>query len=680
MRVKFTFFAILCLLAASATAQSSGFVDRLQQRNIRIWNATNINTPMPEFSPAIYLNGLVFVSRRKQGPINWDTGKTYYELFYAERDANGIPSKRINFSPRINNSWLNEGPVSFNRTGDLMFFSQDNSAGGVSKADEKGIVWMKIYQAAKGDFDWEGIKELPFNSDQYSCMHPCLSPDGSTLYFSSNRPGGYGGMDLYVVKRQENGAWMDPINLGPEINTNKNEVFPFIHTSGVLFFTSDGHDGFGGLDLFMIDISGKRWGNVLNMGEPFNSKDDDLSLIVNSDGTRGYFASSRPGGAGDDDIYIFETPEGLPGAAPANQPTAMMTVIDGTTRETIAGAAIRILESNEDGYLGNDKLYDLELEANAEDSKEMVLRMVRKHEDSLGPPQYFTGQGGQVFLPLKPEKHYLIIVSKPGYESGEVELSTEQIKAGQPFSIELTSRNCLRFEGKVSNGRNGKGVPNARVHIYNRESGEEEWLQSNLEGRFEGCLGAESDFVIEAEKEGFDPGDIKISTRGLDRHLSVMAELRLHPNSGNVFNQPIEEGTVIVLRNIYYDFNKSAIRQGDSSELMALAKLMKLYPSMEIELAAHTDSRGEADYNLDLSMRRAESAKAFLVTQDINEQRIATIGFGETRISNHCLDGVSCSDEEHQYNRRTEVRVLHIDESVTLDQSNTAPGGRRKKN
>lgn len=680
MRVKFTFFAILWLMAATATAQSSNFVDRLQQRNIRIWNATNINTPMPEFSPAFYLNGLVFVSRRKQGPINWNTGKTYFELFYAERDANGIPGKRVSFSPRINNSWLNQGPVGFNRTGEQMFYSQDNSAGGVSKADEKGMVWMKIYQAAKGDFDWEGIKELPFNSDHYSCMHPCLSPDGSTLYFSSNKPGGYGGMDLYVVKRQENGAWMEPINLGPEINTNKNEVFPFIHTSGVLFFTSDGHDGYGGLDLFMIDIGGKRWGTVLNMGEPFNTKDDDLSLIVNADGTRGYFASSRPGGAGDDDIYIFETPDGLQGAVPVNKPTAMMTVLDGTNRATIAGAAVRVFESNEDGYLGNDTLYDLELEANAEDSKEMVLRMVRKHEDNLGPPQYFTGQGGQVFLPLKPEKNYLIIVSKAGYESGEVELSADQVKAGQPFSVELTSRNCLRFDGKVSNGQNGKGVPNARVRIYNRVSGAEEWLQSSLEGRFEGCLGAEADFIIEAEKEGFDKGDIKISTRGLDRHLSVMAELRLHPNSANVFNQPIEEGTVIVLRNIYYDFNKSAIRKGDASELMALAKLMRLYPSMEIELAAHTDSRGEADYNLELSMRRAESAKAFLITQGIEEQRIATIGFGETRISNHCLDGVSCSDEEHQYNRRTEVRVIHIDESVTVEKRDATTEGRRKKN
>ena len=156
---------------------------------------------------------------------------------------------------------------------------------------------MKIFQAVKGDFDWENISPLPFNSDEYSCMHPSLSYDGSALYFSSNKPGGYGGMDLYVAKREENGEWTNPINLGPEINTNKNEVFPFIHQSGVLFFTSDGHEGYGGLDLYMIDLGGKRWGQVLNMGDLFNTKEDDLSLIVNADGTQGYFSSARPGGA-----------------------------------------------------------------------------------------------------------------------------------------------------------------------------------------------------------------------------------------------------------------------------------------------------------------------------------------------------------------------------------------------
>jgi outer membrane protein OmpA-like peptidoglycan-associated protein len=249
-----------------------------------------------------------------------------------------------------------------------------------------------------------------------------------------------------------------------------------------------------------------------------------------------------------------------------------------------------------------------------------------------------------------------------------------------PVNVELIFNNCLIFEGKVANGQSEKGVPNANVLIYNRTTGQEERLQSNLEGRFEGCLDLNAEFTVTAEKVGFDRGEIKISTKDLIHNRSIVAELRLHPNSANSFNQPIEEGTVIVLRNIYYDFNKSAIRKGDASELMALAKLMKHYPSMEIELVAHTDSRGESDYNLELSLRRADSAKWFLVNQDIDEQRIKTIGLGETQISNHCQEGVACSEEEHQFNRRTEVRITHIDESVKVENAPGNPKKRKKKN
>lgn len=667
--MKYAIFPLVLLLLEGfvGQAQSNVVSDALQQRNIRIWNAAQINTPLPEFSPTRYLGGIVFVSRRKQGPIDWETGKTYYELFYSELDANGIPGKRISFSPRINNPWLNQGPVAFSRAGDRMFYSQDNSRGGVSKADEEGVVWMKMYQAVKGDFDWEQITELPFNSDQYTCMHPALSPDGSALYFASNKPGGYGGMDLYVVKRQENGAWMTPINLGPEINTNKNEVFPFMHESGTLFFTSDGHEGFGGLDLFMIEMGGKRWGAVRNMGEPFNSKEDDLSLILNADGKRGYFASARPGGAGADDIYIFEIPEGLQGLGVTRKPTALLTVTDSEDESPLPGAAIRVFESTREGYLGDDALYELELRPGAATGGDMTLKMVRKNEEQLGPPKHFTNGNGQSLLDLEAEKNYLLLVSKPAYQTQELMLSASRLRENRPVVVRLKPRNCLVFDGKIANGQNGKGIPNARIRLYNRTTGEEEWLESNLEGRFSGCLSRESEYEVSARKEGYEAGDVRISTVNLGNNRSLVAEVRLRPVSNNVFHQPIKEGTVIVLRNIYYDFNKSAIRKGEARELMALAKMMKLYPSMEIELTAHTDSRGEADYNLELSLRRATSAKEFLVRQGIAAGRIAAIGFGEGRVRNHCRDGVPCSEEEHQFNRRTEVRVTHIDESVQIE-------------
>ena len=250
------------------------------RKDIRLSNASNINTEGMEFSPVLYGNGIVYVSRRKNGPIDENTGQTFYELFYAESDPNGQPLKGQNFSVEIN-SHLHEGPVSFNRQGNEIFFTRSNQRLGLSKADKKGRVRLKIYKASKGYFDWENIEELPFNDNSFSCLHPALSADGKRLFFASDKPGGFGGMDIYFVERTSRG-WSAPINLGPEINTPKNEVFPFSHESGTLFFASDGHEGLGGLDLFMIDLSDRKWGRVINLGLPFYSEKDDLGLVLSA--------------------------------------------------------------------------------------------------------------------------------------------------------------------------------------------------------------------------------------------------------------------------------------------------------------------------------------------------------------------------------------------------------------
>ena len=141
-------------------------------------------------------------------------------------------------------------------------------------------------------------------------MHPSLNYDGSRLFFTSNMPGGYGKMDIYFVD-WDGTKWSDPINLGPEVNTSGNEVFPYIHDNGALFFSSTGLRGLGGLDVYMIDLSGSEWGKVINLGQPFNSKYDDFGLILDKESTRGFFSSNRNGGSGKDDIYAFEAPNGL---------------------------------------------------------------------------------------------------------------------------------------------------------------------------------------------------------------------------------------------------------------------------------------------------------------------------------------------------------------------------------
>ena len=670
LTLLFLLTAGMFLLSAQRPSQRKPirFYDRFANRTITLQNAASINTGALEFSPMFYQNGLVYVSsRQKNGPVDDKIGETFFKLFYAEFDPNGKPVRPQPLSAEIN-SQVHEGPVSFSRKGDQIYFTRNNQKQGMSKADSKGKVQMKIYMADKGKFDWENVRELPFNSAEYSCMHPALSADGKKLFFASNMPGGYGGMDLYVAERRGQ-AWMPPINLGPDINTDKNEVFPFIHESGTLFFASDGHEGYGGLDLFMIDLSRPDWSGVINLGPPFNSTEDDLGLILHSSGRHGFFTSNREGGSGKDDIYQFEAPQGIQGIEAPDPVQVPITVMDARSGRALGSASIRVFTRSGDGYLDDKELYDVELRPSVSLTQNFELRMVRKKESDLGVPRQVSGTDGTALLELEADREYLILVSKTGYGSREITYSTLERKGlERPLEFALEPLNCLTLNGLVISEGFERRVANAAIRLINECSGMEEVVRANVNGVFEACLEKGCDYLVTAEKDGFYSGSSRVTTVRMRGARSVELELRLTPRSEDAVREPIREGSVIILENIYYDFNKSVIRSGEARDLEALAKLMKIYPSMEVELIAHTDCRGDEAYNLGLSLRRAESAKEFLVQSGVAANRIKAIGFGESYPRNdcNCDRGNNCSEEEHQYNRRTEVKVIRIDEAVGI--------------
>lgn len=633
-------------------------------QNVRIQNCTAINTDALEFSPAYYGNGLVFVSSRlKQGPVDEKLGETFFELFYADTDPNGMPGKPRSFSPEINTP-LHEGPVSYSDKLKKIFFTRNNALNGVTKADKKKKIRMKIYEATKGDYVWEGINELSFNSDNYSCMHPAVSVDGKLLFFSSDRPGGYGGMDLYVSENR-NGIWSKPINLGPDVNTGDNEVFPFMHQSGVLFFASDGHKGLGGLDLFLIDMSQKKWGQVVNLGPPFCSQADDLGVVLNAAGTKGYFTSSREGGRGKDDIYLFDAPLGLDAIDIPLQETLTLVVYDGQNSHKMSGAAVRLFERQNGSLVDNAALYEMELIPSSKASAGYLVKMTRKKESALTPPDASTDRLGEALLQLPKNKEFVLLVSKDGYTAYEGIYSTGETDTKKTLEISLQPTNCLALEGIALDGAQGKPIPHVLVRVLNQCTGVEDVFWGSITGKFDYCLEIGCDYIITTEKEGFSASSTNISTVKLrGRHLAEI-ELTMAPSFGAHSNLSLREGSVIVLENIYYDFGKSAIRTGDDRELEAIAQLMKQYPTMEIELNSYTDSRGEENYNLNLSMERSESARDFLAGRGIAIDRIKAFGFGETKIRNRCFEGVHCSEEEHQYNRRTEVRITKLAEKIT---------------
>ncbi len=678
--LSFTCLLLILLSAQGLWAQQKSSKSKSKEKlyekgedpnQVRIHNAILINTEHREFSPAFYQNGIVYVtSRRNSGPRDPKTGETYLELFYAELDVEGMPMKPQEFSIYLN-SRAHEGPVSFNRSGDKLYFTRNNMHKGVRQADKKGLSRLKIYEATKGTFDWENVRELPFNSDEYSVMHPALSADGRRLYFASDMPGGYGGFDLYMSEKVGD-AWSLPINLGPDINTPGNEAFPFMHESGILFFSSTGHKGMGGLDLFMVNISGSKWSKVSNLGQPFNSPRDDFGFILNPEGTLGFLSSNRAGGYGKDDIYQLR----LNGMSFFNRNLELPTKIiafNEVTNERIPDVGIYLFERDKDGYLRDNEVYEVDIRPSLDNPDQLELTLSRKSATRLGEPTLHTDANGEAVTQLLAEKEYFIIAVRPGFKTRELQYSTVAEQGPQTIRIPLKESRCVTLLGAIRSDK-GEPISYSKVHILNETSGEEQYIRTNIDGAFELCLPTSCRYKITAEKDGFQAKATTLSTEGdlaLDKPIQV--ELKLQAIDEDPFSGPLHTGSVIVLENIYYDFNKSAIRSGAARELDALVALMKQYPEMRIELTSHTDSRGSTKYNQELSEKRAASAKQYLVSKGIAAERILARGLGESQIRNRCKDGVKCSEEEHQYNRRTEVRIIHLGAPLTVQYSEGSP-------
>jgi len=716
-----------------------------EERIVEIKNAVEVNTPSLEFAPIFYRNGLVFVSSRKKfGRVDEKTGETYFELYYSEFTPNGDPTKPEPFSVELNSQW-HEGPVAFQKDWNKIYLTRSNSENGVSRANESGKVVLKIYEATRGYWDWENTKELPFNDDNFSCMHPTLTKDGSRMYFISDMPGGFGGMDIWFVENNDS-TWSNPINL-EGVNTNKNEMFPFIHESGVLFFASDGYDGMGGLDLFMVDLNASDW-EVINLGEPFNTNSDDFSLILEEEGRNGYFASDRKGGMGKDDIYYFQlatdfinvilvnkekqerqdladnekntdkdplttttedqategntkdpmltnpsqaaNPEEMAAQqnnnkkreehtsgfqignkekpAPEKEKGVVVLVTDAGSGRGEADVSIRIVENDETGKpLSDTTVYETRLVPSLDNPDEYVMKRFRKEEGRLRNPDAVTGGNGVTFVALEEPKSYTFVISKPGFRAQELPVAYEGVPM-DTIKVALEQINCLTVNGIIYSRGFNKEVPNATIRVVNEQTGEERMVTSNMAGRFVACLELGSSFLLIGEKEGYKSGNSRISTTQLRNIRSMEASITLEPMTSEVVRKPLKEGSVIILNDIYYDFGKSAIRRGAARDLELIVEMMKKFPSMMIELGAYTDSRGEADFNMQLSLRRAESAKNFLVQRGVQPQRIKTFGYGESKLRNHCRDGVDCTEEEHAYNRRTEIKVIKIDEPIKFDE------------
>ncbi|UNY98287.1 OmpA family protein [Zhouia spongiae] len=301
-----------------------------------------INTPYSDFGAAYYKGDIVFSSSRDTSRITEDiyewNEQPYLDLFIAKRDeTSGDLSDPEKFLNNMESSY-HDATLTFSPDYKTVYFTKNFVQRNKLELNDKGVSNLQILKGEIKDNKIVNITPLKFNSPDYSCAHPTLSPDGNYLYFASDMPGGYGQTDIYVTRLFENGNTDTPVNLGPVINTVGREMFPFISGS-TLYFASDSHYGLGGLDVFESKIlENGRYSIPQNLGAPLNSNMDDFSFIINAEDNTGYFASNRSSGEGDDDIYSFKKK-----IVPATQ-TYSGQVLDEKTKEPVSEASIKIYD------------------------------------------------------------------------------------------------------------------------------------------------------------------------------------------------------------------------------------------------------------------------------------------------------------------------------------------------
>lgn len=596
----------------------------------KVSNATDLNSPYLDFSPVAYEEGVVFTSSRGINQMivhqdNW-TKKHFNDLFFAKKYGEQAFMTPEALSGNINGKH-HDGTATFSPDGATMIFTRNNRSGKAAN----DVKMLKLYAAKKKGNNWTKVRELPFNSDEWASCHPALSADGKWLYFSSDRPGGQGGMDIYVSKN-ENGQWQEPVNLGETVNSAGNELFPYMDNTGKLFFASDGHKGLGGLDLFSTQKSPSSWTKPQNLGEPINSIKDDFALISNGDGKTGWLTSNRPGGLGGDDIYFWE--KTTPPKKKNNQ--RVICVTDTRTGERLSNAIVNVIKTP----------FTANFESN-----------------------YQTDDEGTFSLAINSGESYGLTVSKDGYVEKNVAISARELMALDGYCIDLAKPEGVTLSGKVLIAPYNSLLPNAELKLLNRCTGETLDFKTSSTGLFEYLLDCNCDYELTATADDFRAATTSFSTKNADCSGTFAIEkiFELDLKAGNtpapVTSSPTptyREGDIIRLDDIYYDYNKYFIRPEAAAELDNVVQIMRDNPNMEIELRSHTDSRGTKDYNRWLSSKRAKAAVEYIVSKGIAKNRLTYRGYGEDELQNGCADGVSCEEREHQENRRTEIKILRL--------------------
>ena len=770
-----------------------------------IKNIESINTDKAEFCPYVSNNKLMFVAERETFDfINYEVnnydGQPFVHMYVSVIEGD-VVKKSKTLSKKINEDY-HDGPACLSADGHTLFFTR------VLLSDKKGVVnHSKIYTATGSDRNWKDIKPMDINSDDYSVAHPSISADNKYFFFTSNMPGGFGGKDIYMCTRVDSLTWSKPVNLGPDINTSGDEMFPSIRKDGTLFFSSNGLPGFGGLDIYSAKKVEDKWLLERNEGLNINSNTDDFGISFLNDST-GYFSSNRAGGKGNDDIYFYTyknkstmvegtvlMTENLADVArdkkvllidekgnvidsartdengyfsfkniPADK--KYMAVVDEEDPELSNKARYYLAEKNNglqrisykmaDGKFAFKNLpfdknglpelqTDDELvfagslrsgEGNETALKNVKLKIVNEFGDVV--EETTTNEfGAFAFRNIPADQNYIITIDDGDASLPDGTKITLANKAGK--AIKTFYKQKSNFSFKVLRGdtavleemdaedvnltmglygylfdQDKKPISNASIRMKEEDGSNEQKLVTGTNGRFNfKKLDANKNYIFEADAN--DPSLNGVSriyvadakgrvykvvdlTSGvfafkiLEVDKSAMGEFVLDDptmiealKKANVSTvaketkkvkdttppkeepkaeeKPKEEPeieseiSITIVESIYYAYGDFSIGPEGEKILNKAVEALMEYPKLIMEISSHTDSQSSSEFNMNLSRKRAQTAVDYLVSKGISRTRLKATGYGETRLLNHCGEGVQCSDEEHKVNRRTEFKI-----------------------
>jgi outer membrane protein OmpA-like peptidoglycan-associated protein len=673
----------------------------------------SINTQYPEYGAVITADesSIYFTSRRLNietgGNDNKDLYGNYYEdIWVSNRREDSTWSEAKPLSTHIN-TWYNEAITGISADGQQLLLYKNDKGGSIHYSKLEGDQWSYANMLGSEASDITDINSSSFEPSA------CFSADGNTMYFVSNRPGGFGGRDIYRCIKLPTGRWSKATNLGSTINTTYDEDAPFIHPDGVtLFFSSNGINTMGGFDIFFSVQQDSGWAMPQNMGYPINTTDDDIFYVMSTDGKRAYFSSVRQEGKGEKDIYMITIPErmvvpvtllkGYVSFLGRDSLMAFTTIsaIDletGKTEQEVHpnsktlkyilplnpgkhGKSYTLLYEA-DGYRAHSEIITVSPQGNY---VEIDKNFDFKNTGSISIYGKVTTRNalpsGNVKITakdnltkklvglygIKPDGTYSFDLSAKGgesynltYESAGYITMTETIELPQVISESDIKKDVvmetsimlgtISIKGSISD-KEKKPITKTQVIVTDNKTGNLIGKYTpDKDGQYYFNLPRGTDYNISYEAEGY---------LFQSENINAPKEKTYSEVTKNVVLEKTSKGAKVVLNNVFFDSGKSALRKESNVELDKLYKFIAAQKNVKIEVGGHTDNKGKPEENLKLSQLRAEAVVQYLITKGINRGIITAQGYGDTQpLAPNTLKGKP-NTKGMQQNRRVEFKVL----------------------